>query len=120
MRMPLTTTPANYQEASDWLKTLDGLQQENVRLKNRIADVIRKDINSKTLEQAELMLSNIMNKEAVIALLRRDIVQHLKDTQQGNAAQQQAKLREDIGKMQHELQRLTIDFTTYVESSLSA
>ena len=119
MRMSLTNSPVFHEEASDWLKILDGLQQENVRLKNRIADVIRHDVNGKTLDQAELFLSSIMNKEVVIALLRRDIAQHLKDTQQGNATQKQAKLREDIGKMQYELQRLTIDFTSYLERSLS-
>jgi hypothetical protein len=116
--MPLANENTYHQEASGWLKILDSLQQENVRLKNRIADVIRMDVDGNMLDQAELMLSSIINKEAVISLLRRDIVQHLKDIQPGSAIQKHTNLKEDIGKMQQELQRLTVDLTSYIETSV--
>ena len=115
--MSLTNTPVYYEEASDWLKILDTLQQENVRLKNRIAEVIRMDVNGNTLDQAELILSSIINKEAVIALLRRDIVQHIKETTNGNAELKQSKLREDIGKMQDELKRLAAELASYISTA---
>jgi hypothetical protein len=120
MHMPLTNIPAYYQEATGWLKILDDLRQEHVRLKNRIAEVIRKDVNSKMVDQAEAMLSSIINKEAAIALLKRDIVQHLNDSSNEEAAQKQASLREDICKMDNELQRLAGELTTYIETSATA
>jgi hypothetical protein len=120
MHMPLTNKPAYYQEATGWLRILDHLRQEHVRLKNRIADFIRNDVNNNTLDQAELMLNSIINKEAAIALLKSDVVRHLNEKANEDAAQTQAQLREDIRKMESELQRLAAELTAYIESATPA
>jgi len=93
------------------------MQQENVRLKTLIADVIRKDDNRHTLEQAEAILNSIINKDAVIALLRRDIAQYIRGNESTKADHMQNKLSEDIGKMQGELKKLGAELACFIGSS---
>lgn len=115
--MSIRNNLTQHHEASDWLKRLDVMQQENVRLKTLIADVIRKDDNRHTLEQAEAILNSIINKDAVIALLRRDIAQYIRGNESTKADHMQNKLSEDIGKMQGELKKLGAELACFIGSS---
>lgn len=94
------------------------MQQENVRLKTLIADVIRKDDNRRKLEQAEAILNSILNKDAVIALLRRDIAQYIRGIEPTKADQVQSKLSEDIGKMQGELKKIGDELACFIGSGV--
>lgn len=108
------------QEHNIWLKKLELLQLEIVFLKNHIAVIVQKDVSPDTLEKLEYFQTNFLNKDTIIALLRREIKQlgeliadkHIFES--GNTAdalnKRQDTLRSDISKMEMELLRIKSDF----------
>ena len=60
-------------EFRSWKKKLDILQQENILLKNRVADIIKNDVNNSFLEKVEYFFACFLEKDAVLALLRHDV-----------------------------------------------
>lgn len=119
--MPLE---AKYElEIGRWQKRLEQLQQENVQLKTKVADIIKDDIDMNTLERMEYFLTSFINKDAVLALLRYDLAEQLKATRKNSDAastslieKKQLKLSQDMTKMEEEFDRLKLDFNTYIES----
>jgi len=119
--MPLE---AKYElEIGRWQKRLEQLQQENVQLKTKVADIIKDDIDMNILERMEYFLTSFINKDAVLALLRYDLAEQLKATRKNSDAastslieKKQLKLSQDMTKMEEEFDRLKLDFNTYIES----
>ena len=71
--------PSSYQiELKSWLRKIDILQQENVMLKNKVADVMKNDMDRVAVEKVENYLANFLEKDAILALLRRDIAEEMK------------------------------------------
>ena len=110
-------------EYQDWLETLDRIQLEIVFLKNHIADIVSKGVNAEKLEKLEYFQNNFLNKDLIIALLRRDI-RHQYDIlgdkkiiESGKLTAQidevQRTLREDIGKMEKEVGYLKTEFSIF-------
>lgn len=114
------------QEQDGWLRSLDFLLQENVHMKNRLAEIIKDDEYSKLLEKAEYFQAIFLNKDAVIALLRRDISSQSKkyDLNEGKSinvdevADNQRKLRNDIAKMEKEFSSIKFDFNNFLSEVL--
>lgn len=112
------------EEQQKWLRTLDYLQQENIFLKNQLANIIKNDISSVSLEKAEYFQNEFLNKDAVIALIRYDIAKQSKATTnldpeaERKTAKRHEKLRSDIEKMEKEFNRLKHDFSTYIAKGL--
>jgi hypothetical protein len=108
------------QEHNIWLKKLELLQLEIVFLKNHIAVMVQKDVSPETLEKIEYFQTNFLNKDTIIALLRREIKQlgdMIVDKQvfenSANADalyKRQDTLRNDISRMEMELLRIKSDF----------
>lgn len=112
-------------ERETWIRTLDYIQQENVFLKNYLADIIKDDIKPDMLEQAEYFQNQFINKDAVIALLRYDIANQNKLSEIGadngefaKIQSRQIKLRADMEKMEREFSKLKFQFNTYIAEAL--
>src|SRR5690606_2022738 len=106
-----------------WLKTLEGLRQENVFLKNRLAEIIKDSVSKELLEQAEYFHNIFLNKDTVITLLRRDIA--LLATKISNPAhsfilleQEQGKLRSDILRMEKEFLVVKAAFNKFLHEDM--
>lgn len=108
-------------ELETWHRTLNYIQQENIYLKNRLADLIKNGMDDALLEQVEYFQNQFLNKDAVIALLRRDIARE--NQLDGELAEiknhpKHNKLRKDMEMMEQEFNRLKFDFNNYLSQSL--
>lgn len=120
--------PSSYQiELKSWLRKIDILQQENVMLKNKVADVMKNDMDRVAVEKVENYLANFLEKDAILALLRRDIAEEMKkagyyqnEEESDTNEKKQASLRKDIAQMEFEFYKLKGDFTNYISDMLSA
>ena len=102
-------------EISTWLRTLDFLQQENIHLKTRLAELIKHNtVGPEVLEKAEYFQNNFLNKDTVIALLRRDIKLFQLDEKQAETNRKHKTLRLDMEKMEKEFINLRTDFNNYL------
>lgn len=114
--------PSNYLiELKSWLRKLEILQQENVALKNQIAEMLKNDVDSSAVDKVEYYLACFIEKDAVLALLRRDIADEMKHAdlylgQQSLDSMQkkQASLRKDIAQMEFEFYKLKAEFNDYL------
>ncbi len=101
-------------ETGTWLRMLDYQQQENVHMKNRIADIVKRNVGKETLEKLEHYQSLFINKDAVIVLLRRDIVQLSHNGERSETVISQ--LRKDVQRMEKEFSSLRVEFNDYIRS----
>lgn len=111
-------------EQSSWLKVLEELRNENVQLKNHLAEIVKGEVSTDLLQKAELFQGLFLNKDVVIALLRHDIAKQISAcaVEDLNGAtthvfKEQDKLRGDIAKMQQEFIVMKSDFQNTFESS---
>lgn len=113
-------------ENNTWFRTLDYMQQENVHLKNRLAEIAKNKLEKKLLEQVEYFQNSFLNKDAVIALLRRDIAAQnqsidlnwANDGIDKNWLARHEKLRVDMNKMEKEFSKLKYEFNDYMSEIL--
>ena len=115
-------------ENETWLRTLDYFQQENIYLKNRLAQIARTNINNSFLDDLEAYQNRFMDKDAVIAILRYDIALQNDLIEDSNTPVdtdvsskiilKQNKLREDMQRMEKEFNRLKFDFNNYLSDVL--
>jgi hypothetical protein len=102
-------------EINSWLRTLDYLLQENIYMKNHIAEVVNGNSNANVLERMEQFQNAFLNKDTVIAFLRMDI----KRLKQDIAADMDIRskyllFRSDMEKMEREYRMLRNDFNEYL------
>lgn len=113
-----------HMETDNWLQALTAFQQENIVLKNRLAEVIRKCADDTILERLEYFQNNFLNKDMIISILRYDIAAFRKMQEnpeygqlpelQKKLAESRNKLRRDIVKMNNEFTRLRTEFNVYL------
>lgn len=108
-------------EVDTWLRTLTYLQQENIYLKNRVADLLRYDINDVFLDDMEYFQTKLLDKDAVLSLMRHDVsllaekLNRKTDIHtEGQIILKEEQLRRDMEKMETEFGRLKADFNKYV------
>eukprot|EP01012_Entosiphon_sulcatum_P027130 TRINITY_DN32694_c0_g1_i1.p1 TRINITY_DN32694_c0_g1~~TRINITY_DN32694_c0_g1_i1.p1 ORF type:complete len:115 (+),score=29.14 TRINITY_DN32694_c0_g1_i1:94-438(+) len=101
-------------ERTKWLQTLEQMLQDNIYMKNRLAEIIKDDITAASLEKAEYYHNELLHKDAVIALLRYDIIKQNKinvtDLNENAVSQKHEKLRNDMQMMEVEFARLRNEF----------
>ena len=106
------------QEQEVWLKTLERLRLENLLLKNRLIEVIRKDISKEQLEKAEFFQGLFLDKDTVIALLRRDIARMTATApilpERNGYMTERNKLKEDVYRMEKEFSSVKDQFNRFV------
>ena len=108
-------------ELDTWQRTLNFIQQENIHLKNRLAEIIKNGMDDTLLEQVEYFQNQFLNKDAVITLLRQDISMERNldgDLRYKKYQKRHDKLRADMGMMEAEFNRLKFDFNNYLSQSL--
>ncbi len=115
-------------ENETWLRTLDYFQQENIYLKNRIAQIAKTNINNAFLADLENFQNRFVDKDAVISILRYDIaiqddlIESIKNPNDAvvnhKIINNQNKLRDDMQQMEREFNRLKFDFNNYLANSL--
>ena len=116
-------------ENDTWLRTLDYFQQENIYLKNRLAQIAKTNINGNFLNDLEVFQTRFVDKDTVIAILRYDIALQndliesfdpiSDDTYKGSRIMlNQNKLRDDMQQMEKEFNRLKFDFNNYLSEAL--
>jgi hypothetical protein len=125
--LPKKLEQFRYEEAS-WIRTVDYLQQENIMLKNRLAEIMQYEVDENMLEQAEMYQNIFLGKDAILAILRHDIkeVERLLSSQKNGEAEntearllkKQLKLRQDMEKMENEFNRIKRQFNGYLADSL--
>lgn len=114
--------PSNYQiELKSLQKQLEILQQENIMMKNKIAEIINNDMDSSVLERVEVFLNSFIEKDAILALIRKEIADEMKEAgypqkeeNTGTIQWKQNNLRRDMDRMEREFQRLRNDFDSYI------
>ena len=109
------------QEQAAWLKTLERLRVENLLLKNKLIEIIKKEISKEQLERAEFFQGLFLDKDTVIALLRRDIVRQAARTipmvpEKNGYTYEQGKLKEDVYRMEKEFSAVKEEFNRFVAS----
>jgi len=114
-------------ENETWLRTLDYFQQENIFLKNRLAQIAMNHISRGLLNNLEAYQNKFINKDALIALIRRDIAEQeqllRKDLNEDDhlfekIIAKQEKLRNDVQSMEREFTALKFDFNKYLGETL--
>jgi hypothetical protein len=107
-------------EVDTWLRTLAYLQQENIYLKNRVADLLRYDINDIFLEDMDCFQTMFLDKDAALSIMRHDVSELADklDKRSDNGFKvnliKEEQLRRDMEKMEAEFSRLKTDFNKYV------
>jgi hypothetical protein len=100
---------------SEWLCILNRLQEENLALKQRVAEA-SKNAGGKgeMLETLEYFLNRILNKDIHFILFRQDIGKQERLAMHPDASpdieQEQQKLKWDLRKMDLELRKLKEEF----------
>jgi hypothetical protein len=113
-------------ESESWKKMLEFMQQENVHLKTRLAEVLKKDVKEDFLEKAEYFQSCFLHIDERIAFLRSDIAEINKmvlmelfhDGHLKVLIQKQKKLREDMRMEDDVFKKLKFEFDRYLMESL--
>lgn len=108
-------------ELDTWQRTLNYIQQENIYLKNRLAEIIKNGMDDTLLDQVEYFQNQFLNKDAVITLLRQDIATERNlngELHNSKNLKKHDKLRNDMGMMESEFSRLKFDFNCYLSKSL--
>ncbi len=116
------------QESTAWLRILDRLQEENIDLKKRFSEYIKKGKDGVYLEKLESLHNNLLNKDALLSLLRHEIVDLneliRKEAKKDNHVnkhldKRQKKLKDDMKRVEEEFERLKYDFMNYAEKAKS-
>ena len=101
-------------EREQWLQTLEHMLQDNIYMKNKLAEIIKEDISAASLERAEYFHNELLNKDAIVALLRYDIIHQSRisvtDVNENAVSQKHEKLRSDMQMMEAEFGRLLNEF----------
>ena len=106
-------------ELETWQRTLNYLQQENIHLKNRLAEIVKNGIDDKMLRQAEYFQNQFLNKDVIIAILKQDVLAERDSNRRTVAPGAYEKLREDMAKMETAFAFLKSEFNGYVSKALS-
>ncbi len=107
------------QEQEGWLKTLERLRLENLWLKNRLIDILQRDMSKEQLEKAEYFQGLFLDKDTVLALLRRDIARLGKKAvpvqpERNGYMLERNKLEEDVYRMEKEFSAVKDQFNSFV------
>ena len=108
-------------EYEAWFRTLDYIQQQNIMLKNTLANISRHDISNEMLEQLEQYQTKFLEKDTLVLLLRMDIAAHEQSIISNNGSpvadallKRHNKLRRDMEHVEKEFNTLKYNFNNYV------
>lgn len=73
--MPLRTLRQFQHERDSWRRTLAFMEEENVFLKNRLAEVLNDSVDTFFLQRAESFQSNFLRADDLFSLLRVNVAE---------------------------------------------
>lgn len=117
-----------FQHESDaWKRKLESWLQENVYLKNRLAELLSQDhVDMKFLDAAELFLNGFVRKDEIIYLLRNDIArfdkllkeEEYKDKALAKTIEQKNKMmRKELLKLDSTFNDVKMQFNNFLSKS---
>lgn len=62
-------------ESEGWKKLLDQMMDENIHLKNKVAEILQYDFNKDNLEGIEHFQNSFIKQDALIVLLRNEMTE---------------------------------------------
>ena len=111
-------------EIQRWLRTLEFIKEENLLLKNRLAEMIHLKTGKHLIRQAEDFQNFFLNNDTIIAMLKNDVHKQerllTKDILNDEAAAKKAMkgqqiLRSDMDKLEKNFSKLNMDFNTFLD-----
>ena len=116
-------------ENDTWLRTLDYFRQENIYLKNRLAQIAKSALQPSLLGELETYQNRFVDKDTVLSILRFDIIHQNDLINSCNSVDptpemlakiqhNQDALRDDMQQVERAFNSLKFDFNNYLASIL--
>jgi len=104
-------------DVREWLVALDELRQENIVLKNRLSEAVRKSASRPFIEEAEVFQQRSIDKDQVIDLLRYDIANLMvKMKYNGLISGETPVLQQQAVTLKSDVEKLVSGFTQMKQS----
>lgn len=100
----------NARQHKESMKILEQLRQENISLKQRLANALKTDTTRSFVEWAELLQVQLLQNDQALAILHHDLVMHFQQRNRDARPhrEQQDSLNEDLAKMKTEVELLKV------------
>lgn len=114
-------------ESDSWKRLLGFIQDENVHLKNRVADILKNDFNKDKLEDVEYFQSRFIKKDEMIRLLQNEVTELddlLLNQPNGNIeiikdiSRKQKRLGSNIKKSEKQFNKLKAEFNRFLTQNI--
>ncbi len=116
------------QENSEWLKTLDLMNQECIQMKTRLSRLLEHNSSNEIVERAEQFQNQILLKEAALELMKQDLreqdlllnKEYYRPDQQISATtlEKQQQIRKQIGYLENDFMLMQEAFNDYVSRNI--
>lgn len=100
----------NARQHKDSMKILEQLRQDNIALKQRLANALKIATTRSFVEWAELLQVQLLQNDQALAILHHDLVMHFQQRNRDTRphTEQQDSLNEDLAKMKAEIELLKV------------
>ena len=114
-------------ESDTWKRSLAFMMDENVQLKNRLADILRSEFDNNLLEDIENFQTNFIREDEMISLLKTDIakldkllVREVFEDGQivDNINRMLKEIRRNISIAETQFGKLKLEFNSYLLENL--
>jgi len=121
--MPSPTFTQLQSESATWKRFLSFLMEENVYLKNRIAEVLKANCDARLLANLETFQTSFICTDSLVALLRNDVMEFEKrwladgtsvELVNKNIAGSLKRLRENINAAERTFNQRQSSFNDYL------
>jgi hypothetical protein len=112
------------QEHSEWLTTLDLMNQECIQMKTRLSRLLELNSSNEVVDRAEQFQNQILLKEEVLDLMKQDLrdqdlllnKEYFRPDQQISATtlEKQEQIRKQIGYLENDFMLMHEAFNDYV------
>ena len=116
------------QENTEWLKTLDLMNQECIQMKTRLSRLLEQNSSNEIVERAEQFQNQILLKEAALELMKQDLreqdlllnKEYFRPDQQISATtlEKQQQIRKQIGYLENDFMLMQEAFNDYVSRNI--
>ncbi len=110
-------------ENETWKRVLDFMTDENIRLKNRLSEILKGNIDNNLLKKAEDFQNNFVRTDDLIRFLRNDIATFDKlltreiigdGDRFGELTKKVKSIRANIGNAEKQFNKLKLEFNNYL------
>ena len=114
-------------ESATWKRLLSFLMDENIHLKNRIAEVLKEDSGTRLLAKLEAFQTGFIYTDTLVALLRDDVKEFEKRLQSGiksdetdnkNISGQLQRMRRNISAAERTFNQKQTSFNDWLSENI--